>query len=57
MRPYNRKPASLRPVTITPGFTEMAAGSVLVECGKTRLICTASIDESVPPFLRGKNQG
>ncbi len=57
MRPNDREPSELRPVRITPNFTEMAAGSVLMECGRTRLICTASVDESVPPFLRGKGQG
>ncbi|MCQ2437922.1 MAG: ribonuclease PH [Clostridia bacterium] len=47
----------LRPVTIHPDFTIMAAGSVLIECGKTRVICTASVTEGVPPFLRGKGSG
>ena len=47
----------LRPVSITPHFLPHADGSVLIACGNTKVICTASIDESVPPFLRGKNQG
>lgn len=47
----------LRPVRITPHFLPHADGSVLIECGKTKIICTASIDENVPPFLRGKGEG
>ncbi len=47
----------LRPISITPHFLPHADGSVLIACGNTKVICTASIDESVPPFLRGKNQG
>lgn len=48
---------SLRPIRITPDFLPHAAGSVLIECGNTKVICTASVEESVPPFLRGKGQG
>ena len=47
----------LRNISITPHFLPHADGSVLIACGNTKVICTASIDESVPPFLRGKNQG
>ncbi len=47
----------LRPISITPHFLPHADGSALIVCGQTKVICTASIDESVPPFLRGKNQG
>ena len=47
----------LRPVSITPHFLPHADGSALIACGNTKVICTASIDESVPPFLRGQNQG
>jgi ribonuclease PH len=47
----------LRPVRFTRRFTCHAEGSVLVEFGDTRVLCTASIDEGVPPFLRGKGQG
>lgn len=47
----------LRPISIIPHFLPHADGSVLIACGNTKVICTASIDESVPPFLRGKNQG
>jgi ribonuclease PH len=57
MRPSNRAPGELRPVKITRHYTKHAEGSVLVECGDTRILCTASIDEKVPPFLRDKGQG
>ena len=48
---------SLRDIKITPHFLPHADGSCLIECGNTKVICTASVDENVPPFLRGKNQG
>lgn len=57
MRPSNRKPEQLRPIRITRNFTRHAEGSVLVEFGDTRVLCTASIEDNVPPFLRGKGQG
>ena len=57
MRPSNRNPDQLRPVRITRNFTCHAEGSVLIEFGNTKVICTASVDETVPPFLRGKGQG
>jgi len=47
----------LRPVVITRGFTRHAEGSVLIGFGDTRVICTASVEESVPPFLKGKGSG
>ena len=56
-RPSGRSPAQLRPVRITRGFTRHAEGSVLIEFGDTRVLCTASVEESLPPFLRGKGQG
>lgn len=56
-RPSGRAPAALRPIRITRGFTRHAEGSVLIEFGDTRVLCTASVEESVPPFLRGKGQG
>lgn len=56
-RPSGRRPNQLRQIQIQRGFTCHAEGSVLVEFGNTKVICTASIDESVPRFLRGKNQG
>ncbi len=57
MRPSNRKPDELRTITFTRNFTKHAEGSVLVTCGDTKVICTASVEERVPPFLRGKKQG
>ena len=57
MRPSQRAPGALRPVEIIRGYTKHAEGSVLVKFGDTHVLCTASIDEKVPPFLRGKNQG
>ena len=57
MRPSQRQPDELRPVRLTRGYTRHAEGSVLVEFGDTRVLCTASVDNSVPAFLRGKGQG
>jgi ribonuclease PH len=57
MRRDGRRPDQLRPVVITPDYTRWAEGSVLVEFGETKVICTASVDNKVPPFLEGKNQG
>lgn len=52
-----RAPDALRPLTITPGYMKHAEGSVLIEMGDTHVICTASVEERVPPFLHGKKQG
>ena len=57
MRPSQRQPDQLRAVKITRNFTRHAEGSVLIEMGDTRVLCTASVEENVPPFLRGKGQG
>jgi ribonuclease PH len=57
MRPSNRAPDELRAVRITRNYTKHAEGSVLIEFGDTQVICTASAEEKVPPFLRGKGQG
>lgn len=57
MRANNRRNDALRPITLTRHYTKHAEGSVLVEFGDTKIICTASVEESVPPFLRGKGQG
>lgn len=57
VRKYGRDNRALRPVVITRHFTKYAEGSVLVEFGDTRVICTASVEESVPPFLRGRGTG
>jgi len=56
-RPSGRAPAQMRPVTITRGYTRHAEGSVLVAFGDTRVLCTASIENRVPAFLRGKGEG
>src|SRR5688572_16819075 len=53
----DRAPDELRPITITPNFTVHAEGSVLIEVGLTRVICNASIEDKVPPFLRGAGKG
>lgn len=56
-RPDKRKPNELRPVEIIPDFVSTADGSCLIRCGGTRVICTASVEEGVPPFLKGKGLG
>ncbi|MBE5778898.1 MAG: ribonuclease PH [Clostridiales bacterium] len=57
MRFDQRQNFEPRPCTIQTGFVETAAGSCLISTGKTRVICTASVEEGVPPFLRGQNRG
>ena len=57
MRPSGRRPDELRVVRFTPRYTRHAEGSVLAEFGDTRVLCTASIESKVPPFLKGKQQG
>ena len=57
MRPDGRQPNDLRPITFERDFTVQAAGSVLVSFGATRVLCTASIDEDVPRWMRGKGNG
>jgi ribonuclease PH len=52
-----RSPSDPRPTTITPGFLAHAEGSVLIEVGRTKVICTASLEERVPPFLRNTGKG
>ena len=52
-----RAPNDLRPTTISPGFIAHAEGSVLIEVGRTKVICTASIEDRVPPFLRNTGKG
>ncbi|MGY0505069.1 ribonuclease PH [Luteimonas sp. e5] len=56
-RPSGRTPEQMREVGIVRGFTRHAEGSVLVSFGETRVLCTASVDNKVPPFLRGKGEG
>jgi ribonuclease PH len=56
-RTDGRAPADLRPTRITPGFLTHAEGSVLIEAGRTRVICSASVEDRVPPFLRNSGKG
>jgi ribonuclease PH len=56
-RSGGRGPRDLRPVTIEPGFVATATGSALISCGETRVICTASIQESVPRWMAGRGSG
>ncbi|MCC6915978.1 ribonuclease PH [Nitrosomonas sp.] len=56
-RSNNRTPAQMRPVRVTRHYVRHAEGSVLIEYGETKVICTASIVEKVPPFLKGAGQG
>jgi len=57
MRPSGRAPDQMRAITIEPGFTKHAEGACLISFGDTRVLVTASIEEKVPPFLRGKGEG
>lgn len=57
MRPDGRRPNQLRPITFTLGYTDYAEGSVLVSMGGTRVLCNASVEDKVPPWLVGKGQG
>ena len=57
VRTDGRTPDDLRPVLITPGYLPYAEGSVLIEMGKTRVVCAASLEDRVPPFLRNSGQG
>lgn len=52
-----RRPDELRPVAITRGYTEMTPGSVLIEMGKTRVLCTVALEDSVPAWMRGSGTG
>lgn len=57
MRPSGRAPDEMRAITIETGFTKHAEGSCLISFGETRVLCTASVEERIPPWLRGKGQG
>ena len=57
MRIDQRKPEQMRPVTVTMNYLMTAEGSALIEVGNTRVLCAASIEESVPSFLRGSGKG
>lgn len=56
-RQDGRMPGDKRPTKITTGYTDWAEGSVLIETGKTRVLCTATVEDTVPPHLRGKGKG
>ena len=57
MRPSGRAPDQMRHITIETGFAKHAEGSCLIAFGDTRVLCTASVEERIPPWLRGKNEG
>jgi ribonuclease PH len=57
MRTDRRQPSELRPTRLTPNFLIHPEGSVMIEAGRTRVICTASVEDRVPPFLRGSGKG
>jgi ribonuclease PH len=57
VRPSGRRADELRPLTLTRRYTKHAEGSVLIEAGETKVLCTASVEEGVPPFLRGRGRG
>ncbi|MEO0691162.1 MAG: ribonuclease PH [Pseudomonadota bacterium] len=57
MRPSHRAPDEMRAITIETGFTKHAEGSCLISFGDTRVLCTASVEERLPPWLRGKGEG
>jgi len=56
-RSYDRAPADIRPVTIDPGFVDTADGSALITLGRTRVICTASVNATVPRWMQGRGKG
>ncbi len=57
MRPSGRAPDEMRAITIETGFTKHAEGSCLISFGETKVLCTASVEERLPPWLRGKGEG
>src|SRR6202035_3846648 len=57
MRPSGRSPEAMRPVTLEPGVAKYAEGSCLARFGDTHVLCTASVEERVPPFLRNTGRG
>src|SRR5580658_2056512 len=57
MRSQNRGPRELRPIRITPGYVKHAEGSALAEFGDTRVICTVSVEDKVPPHVHGSGKG
>jgi ribonuclease PH len=57
LRHDGRAPDALRPIEIVPNYLDNPAGSVLIHCGRTRVLCTASVDDRTPPFLHGSGEG
>ena len=57
VRSYGRAPDEMRPIEVLPGFVRTATGSALISCGETRVICTASVQESVPRWMAGRGTG
>src|SRR5438552_17351603 len=57
LRQAGRRTNQLRPLSITRHYSRHAEGSALIECGQTRVLCTASVEEGVPPFLKGQGRG
>ena len=57
MRPSGRKADQLRPIRLEPGFAKYAEGSCLVKFGETHVLCAATVEEKVPPFLRNTGRG
>ena len=57
MRPSGRAPDAMRPITLEPGVAKYAEGSCLAKFGDTHVLCTASVEERVPPFLRNTGKG
>src|SRR3954452_21864146 len=57
MRPSGRAPDQMRAISIQPGYTVHAEGSVLIGFGDTKVLVTASVEEKVPPFMRGRGEG
>src|SRR6202795_3481292 len=57
MRPSGRTPEAMRPVSLEPGFAKYGEGSCLPRCGDTHVLCAASVEERVPPFLRNTGRG
>ena len=57
MRSDHRRPDQIRPTTIRRGYTQSAPGSVLIQCGRTTVLCTASVDAHVPAWMAGKGRG
>lgn len=57
MRPSGRAPDEMRAITIETGYTKHAEGSCLISFGETKVLCTASVEDRIPPWMRGKGEG